>query len=176
MSVSTTWWWVCKWLAVDSFLIQHNKVYPVRGNTMPLKSKNNYFMWYRPISISNVQPNCCQICLCFTSLFKRPPKPWTNVQTFSIHPVCMDVLIKWLFFIKWVSRHPETKLKNNFPSTFRRAIWRKSEMLDFNGVLTLGMQTSLALCHWSGISHLLKEHLKILKRYLLNLGHFLYSL
>ena len=39
MYLPTTWWWVCKWLAVGSFVIRHNKVYPIRGNAVTLKSK-----------------------------------------------------------------------------------------------------------------------------------------
>ena len=118
-------------IAVDSFVIWCNKAYPIRGNGVPLKSKNNYFMWYRPISISNVQPNCAKFAFVLRASFKDP-QTMDNCSlqpgTFSIHCFSIDVLLKWLFFIKWVSRHLDTKPKHNFPSTFRRTIGRRSEI------------------------------------------------
>ena len=43
------------------------------------------------------------------------------------------------------------KLKNSFPSTFRRAIGRKSLMLPWDGEEVFGMYTSFAHRQWSGI-------------------------
>ena len=76
---------------------------------------------------------------------------------FSIQPFCMELFINLLLCIRWVSRRLETKLKKSLPSTFKRAIGRKSESLFWEGLLTLGICISWALHHWMGISHLLKQ-------------------
>ena len=92
---------------------------------------------------------------------------------FYIQPFCMELIINLLLCIRWVSRRLETKLKKSLPSTFKRAVGRKSESLFWEGLPTLGICISSALHHWMGISHLLKQASKILKRNLLILEHFL---
>ena len=83
---------------------------------------------------------------------------------FSMQPFCIELSINLLLCIRWASRRLETKLKKSLPSTFKRAIGRKSDSLFLEGLLTLGMYISWALCHWMGISHLWKQNWKILKR------------
>ena len=41
--------------------------------------------------------------------------------------------------MRWVSKRLETKLKKSFPSTFKRAIGQKSDILDSDGVDILGI-------------------------------------
>ena len=93
--------------------------------------------------------------------------------TFSIQPFWIELLMNLLLYIKWISRRLEIRLKKSFPSTFKRAIGRKSESLVSDGVLTLGIYIFWALRHCIGISHLLKQAWKILKRNWLVFGYFL---
>ena len=56
-----------------------------------------------------------------------------------MQPFCIEVSINLLLCIRWASRRFETKLKKSLPSTFKRAIVRKSDNLSLEGLLTLGM-------------------------------------
>ena len=56
----------------------------------------------------------------------------------SIQPFWADELIRLLLVICFTSRF-EIKLKNSFPSTFKRIIGRKSLMLEGQGGLVLGI-------------------------------------
>ena len=59
--------------------------------------------------------------------------------TLSIQPFYTDVLIRLLLVIICFTSRFEIKLKNSFPSTFKRAIGRKSLMLEGQGGLVLGI-------------------------------------
>ena len=76
---------------------------------------------------------------------------------FSMQPFRIEVSINLLLCIRWASNRLETKLKKSLPSTFKRAIGQKFDSLLLEGLLTLGMYISWALCHWMEISHLLKQ-------------------
>ena len=56
-----------------------------------------------------------------------------------MQPFCIEVSINLLLCIRWASSRLETKLKKSLPSTFKRAIGRKSDSLFSEGLLTLGM-------------------------------------
>ena len=96
--------------------------------------------------------------------------------TFAIQLFCTHLFINLLLFIKCVSRSLETKLKQGLPSSFNSAIGQKSEMLCSVESLTVGIQISLALSHWSVIMPLFIQERKILKRNLFILGHFFWTL
>ena len=59
--------------------------------------------------------------------------------TFSIQLFCTDLFINMLLLIKCSSRRLETKLMKSLPSTFGKAIGRKSEILCAVGGLTFGI-------------------------------------
>ena len=59
--------------------------------------------------------------------------------TLSIQPFWMDELIRLLLVIICFTSRFEIKLKNSFPSTFKRAIGQKSLMLEGQGGLVLGI-------------------------------------
>ena len=48
---------------------------------------------------------------------------------FSMQLFCIELSINLLLCIRWASRRLETKLKKSLPSTFTRAIGRKSEFV-----------------------------------------------
>ena len=59
--------------------------------------------------------------------------------TLPMQPFCTDVLIRLCLVIICFTSRFEIKLKNSFPSTFKRAIGRKSLMLEGQGGLVLGI-------------------------------------
>ena len=59
--------------------------------------------------------------------------------TLSIQPFWMDELIRLLLVIICFTSRFEIKLKNSFPSPFKRAIGQTSLMLEGQGGLVLGI-------------------------------------
>ena len=76
----------------------------------------------------------------------------------------------------WDSNRLEMRLKNNLPSTLRRAIGRKSLILDGFGNLVLGINISFAYRHWIGMTELRIQEVNMRKRKVFIWGHFLYTL
>ena len=62
-----------------------------------------------------------------------------TIDICSQQPFWTDVLIRLLLVIICFTSRFEIKVKNNFPSTFRMAIGRKSLMLEGQGGLVLGI-------------------------------------
>ena len=60
--------------------------------------------------------------------------------TFSIQPFWIELLMNLFLYTKWISRRLEIRMKKSFPSTFKRAIGRKSGSLVSDGVLTLYLE------------------------------------
>ena len=96
--------------------------------------------------------------------------------TFSMQPFCIVVFINLLLVITCCSIRLDTRLKINFPSTFIRAMGRKSLMFDGDGGLVFGIKNSIAYRHCSGTIPCLRQEEKMLKRKLLSWVHFLYTL
>ena len=78
-----------------------------------------------------------------------------------------------MYYMSFQALINQTETKFSLFQSFKRAIVRKSESLLSEGLLTLGKYISWALDHWMGISYLLEQAWKILKKKFAILEHFL---